>query len=268
MRAVLLGAISIGLAVSSTISFAGDEEAKALLEQAKLSFNSRAEAGSYSYATAVELLDKAEAEAEDPELLYEILILASRVHYWQGGDARSRTDREKIPVYELGMAKAKAAKELIDDYAEGYYFFAINLGKWALAKNPLVVLNRKPELIRNAEGARERITREGELGESIDGYGPDRLLGRMYSVLPWAAGGRRDKALRYLENAHANAPRQALNVVYYAETLSKGDGAEKKKAKELLDAMLAQEPGQFNADRLAETIEEFEEARALRRTLE
>src|SRR5262245_12932525 len=79
--------------------------------------------------TALEGLD---GQAQSADLKYDILVLASRAYYWKGGHTNG--DDAKMAVYQKGMDKATAAKGINDDLAEGYYYYGINLGKWALAK--------------------------------------------------------------------------------------------------------------------------------------
>jgi tetratricopeptide (TPR) repeat protein len=172
-----------------------------------------------------------------------------------------------MAVFEKGMEKAKAAYAIDDTLAEGYYFYAINLGKWALAKGVLASLFRKNELIEHAETALRNETREGEKGETVDGYGPNRTLGYMYYKLPGFAGGSTERSLKYLSEAFTKAPEIALNHVYYAEVLASGNAADKARARTILDQLLAQNPETLNPSRIPETKEEFDLARKLRADL-
>lgn len=251
------------LALSVFNAQASDEAARGLYTQAQASFEGRQNLEKAK--ETVTLADQALAQAEDAELRYDILILKARAQYWLGSKAKS--DKEKMAIYEKAMDSAEAAKKLFDDYAEGYYYYGISLGKWALAKGVIASLSKKQELIDNAEGAMERITRAGEPGVTIDGYGPNRTLGRMYFKLPGFAGGSLEKSLKYLEEAVNNASDNALNTVYYAESLYNGNGAQKALARKLLDELLAKDANTFNPSRVPETLDEFEEGRQLRKEM-
>jgi len=256
-------AVVLAFGLSSVSSFASDR-ARELLAQAQASFEKRETPAEVERALAL-LADAEKNAADDEELLYDILVLSSRTLYWKGN--RQKTDDEKMAVFEKGMEKAKAAYAIDDTLAEGYYFYAINLGKWALAKGVLASLFRKNELIEHAETALRNETRDGEKGETVDGYGPNRTLGYMYYKLPGFAGGSTERSLKYLSEAFTRAPQIALNHVYYAEVLASGNAADKARARVILDNLLAQNPVTLNPSRVPETKEEFELARQLRADL-
>jgi|GEM_PF-851801 len=244
---------------------ADDAEARVLMEQGNALWDKRLDLTQVQ--PALDKFTAAVATATDSLLKYDLSVKISNAYYYQGLFAR--TDNDKMAIHDKGMAAANVAKALSDDYAEAYYFYAINLGRWALAKGVLASLQRKGELIKSAENAIERVARDGTDGEAYDGYGPHRVLGRMYFKLPGFAGGSRDKALKAFELAYVKAPIQALNVVYLAEALNDGSAADKARARKLLDDMLAFErsPETFNAARIPETVYEFGEARQLRREM-
>ncbi len=249
--------------LGSVESFASDR-GRELFTQAQVAFENRE--NSAEVERTISLLAEAErASADDEELLYDVLVLSSRTLYWKGN--HQKTDAEKMAVFEKGMEKAKAAYALDDTLSEGYYFYAINLGKWGLAKGVLASLFRKGELIEHAETSLKNETRSGEKGESLDGFGPNRTLGYLYYKLPGFAGGSTERALKYLSEATAKAPSIALNHVYYAEVLASGNAADKARARVILDNLLAQNPATFNPSRVPETKEEFELARKIRADL-
>jgi len=244
-------------------TFASDR-GRELLSQAEGAFANRENAAEVE--RALSLLAQAESvSSDDDELMYDVLVLQARAFYWKGN--HQKTDDEKMAVFDKGMAKAKAAYTLDDTISEGYYFYAINLGKWALAKGVLASLFRKGELIEHAETAIKNETRDGAKGETTDGYGPNRTLGYLYYKLPGFAGGSTERAIKYLMEATNKAPQIALNHVYLAEVLASGSASDKAKARQILDNLLAQNPETFNPSRVPETKEEFELARKLRADL-
>lgn len=257
-------------ALHSPLASAGDDAAKKLLKDAQTAFEKRADQSQNN--EAISLLAKAEAEAQDSELKYEILVLASRAIYWKGMNVAGPIENNpaKLPVFEAGMAKAAAAKALNGDYADAYYYYGINLSRWGLAKGKMSALFKLGELKTNIQSAIDRETREGEAGESIDGYGPDRVFGRMYFELPGIAGGDNNKSLKYLETAYNKAGKPgsshylvALNTVYLAETLNEFKDSDRARAKQILTELLGQNAKTFNPARVPETEQEFAEARNL-----
>ncbi len=243
-------------------AFAADP-AQASYDQAKVLYEGRADAA--KLAQAIALLDKAEKVAVDTELKYDIMILNARSVYFQGATATK--DDEKVRLHAAGEAKAEAAKKLHDEYAEAYYVAALNIARWAEAKGVLASLSRKNDLLANLEGAKSRITRTIAPGETIDGFGPNRIMGRVFYKLPGFAGGSRDRSLQLLEVCFKNNPDYPINVAFYAESLAAGSAAERTLAKKILDELLAKDPKTINPSRVPESEYEFQEARKLRAQL-
>ena len=108
----------------------------------------------------------------------------------------------------------------------------------------------------------ERTTRDDKEGESVDGYGPYRTLGRLYKKLPSVFGGSHSESVKYLDKAVKGDATLALNVVYLADTLIKdGNDSEQAEGRRLLNELLAKDPNRLNPARPAETVEEFGLAR-------
>ena len=137
--AVLAALVSV---VASISSARAEDPAQSLYDQAVQAFAGRENLAEVDRSLG--LLDEAAKVVVDSNLKYDILVLASRNLYWKGN--HQKTDAEKMAVFELGMAKANDAKAVNDDYAEGYYFYAINLGKWGLANGIIPSLKRSKEL--------------------------------------------------------------------------------------------------------------------------
>jgi hypothetical protein len=253
----------LSLAFSNVSVLADDVVARQKFEEAKAFFAEREDLSKNEQA--ITALKEAEAQAQDADLKYDILTLASRAQYWKGMNTKG--DEAKKVIFDEGKAQAKAAQGVNQDYAEAYYFYAINLGRWAEANGVIASLMHKGDLIRNAEVAIEKETRDGEMGETVDGYGPARTLGRMYFKLPGWAGGSLERSINHLETAFANAKDLALNVVYYAEALNSGNQDQKKLARQILDDLLKEDPNTYNPNRTPETKQEFELARQLRKEM-
>jgi hypothetical protein len=261
-RLCMVASMVLASCVLSSAALADDSAIENQFRIAQELYGQRSVVDSQSIEKTIETLKAIEGKAEDSDLNYDILILESRALYFKG--AHESDNEKKLSVYALGQTKADDAKSINDGYAEAYYFAGINLGRWAEVKGALASISRKGELIAYMEGALERNTREGASGETIDGYGPNRVYGRLYHKLPGILGGSHAKSLEYLKKAYEEAKNLALNVVYYAETLSSGNREEKALARTILDEMLKQDPNHYNETRTPETQEEFEEARKLR----
>jgi tetratricopeptide (TPR) repeat protein len=261
------------LALSASIhtARASDDNAQALLDQAKALFADRANDFS-KVEQARAKLEQAEGEAVDNDLKFAILTVESRVIYTKtqalpGGEENNPA---KVPGFDLGRQKADAAIAIDGDSADGWYFYALNLSRWGLAKGKMSSLGHLGELKDHLNKAMAKKIKGTELsGESIDGYGPDRIYGRMYWTLPGIAGGDNNKSLKYLEKTFTNAGdpsksdnyKVALNVVYYAETLN--DVGQKDLAAKILRDLLAVDPAKYNAERVFETRVELVDAKNL-----
>lgn len=249
------------LAVTSISTARADDTADILLEKATAAFAERANGDLKAINETLVLLAKAEALTASVETKYDINILAARAQYFKG--ARTEGDAAKMVEYDLAMNKAKAATTLAPQYSESWYFYAISLGRWAEAKGITASLGRRKELQQNAETAMTKITRDGNPGETTDGYGPARTLGRMFFKLPGFAGGSNQKSRDYLAKAVTNAKDLALNTVYYAETLAAMGNENKETAIALLKELLSKDVRSYNPKRIAETEDEFNLGREL-----
>lgn len=245
-------------------TFADDAAIQKGLDQANGLYAQRSATNPQPIDQAIQLLQSLEGQADDSDLDYDILILESKAFYWKG--FHTNTNNDKMAIFLQGRAKAEAAKSVNDGYAEAYYFAGINLGRWAEANGVLASLGKKGELEDYLNQSINHLTREGQSGETLDGYGPDRAFGLMYYKLPSLLGGSLDTSKSYLEKAYKNAPSFAINVVYYAQTLNAmGDAAG---AKKILDDLLSKNPQTLNASRVPETLDELQLARDLRSKIE
>jgi len=211
---------------------------------------------------SIELSEKAAAEATDEDLKYDAFIFTSSVYYFRGILREKKQDR--LDDFTSALESAQKASQINDEYADAYYHYSISLARWAETKGVLESLKRKGELLDNLELATSKFSKEGDLGEALDGYGPYRTLGRVYFKLPGFAGGSRTKSLDYLKQAYDNAPEFALNIVYYVDTLYDGNSSEKAEACRIIDELLANDPATYNPDRTVETTQDFRTAQELR----
>lgn len=251
------------LSICSPLSaLADDDSVQQGLGEAKVLFEQRSAVNPKPIEDALAKLATLEGQAEDSDINYDVLILTSRALYWKGQHVNSNDER--LSLHEKGQEKADAAKVINNGYAEGYYYAGINLARWGEAKGVLASLSRKSELIKYMEETMNHITRDDLAGETVDGYGPARVFGKMYFMLPGIFGGSRSESLKHLKTAVANAKNFPLNVVYYADVLKAGNSSEKVEAKKLLDELLASNPQAYNPSRVPENIDEFEEAKKLR----
>lgn len=254
-------AITLSLVLSFPTNLkADDASVKANLEKAQSLYKERTDLSKIDQA--ITLLVQAETEVKDSDLKYEVLVQLSKSLYYKG--THTSGDKLKITLHDDGYKKARQAIAVNADYADAFYFAAANLARWGEANGIVASLSKKKETVETLEAIYEKNSKDGNPGEAYEYNGADRALGRMYYKLPSFAGGSQAKSMKHLENAYQNAKGCALNIVYYAETVSAVD---KGKAKSILDELLSKDANTYNPDRMPETLEDFALARKLRAEL-
>ena len=253
----------------SMTAFADDKNASDMLQQSKDLFSQRQAFGKEDPALLTQIEEKLNAaakEAVDADLRYDVLTFHSKVLYWKGNHIADKAPA-KI-VFEAGYKLAEEAKAINADYPEAYYYYAVNLARWAKKNGIVESLQRKGELMDNLRMVIERTNRDGIAGEEIEFYGANRVLGKMYYELPGFAGGSWAKSTENLAAAYAKAPNHSLNVIYYAEVLVKGSKADEAKACTILKDMLSKDPMTLLPERAQETVEDFEDAKEVFKKLD
>ena len=255
-----------------TSAHASDEDVQNQLEAAQKIFAQR---GSVEAPNAVEdtlkLLNGLDKQAEDADLKYDIFVQIARTYFWKG--VHTASNEEKKVIFKAGMEGAAAAKALNSDYADAYYYYAINLGKWGVANGITDSLGKASELLENFKSAiedkegRKRFTRDGKPGETIDAYGPDRGLGRAYRKLPGLFGGSTEKSLEVLERANRLGSEYKLNTVYYSATLCSTAGlfssGRKAEGLALLEKLVKAGPGPSDYFLYPENLDALRDAKQL-----
>jgi len=237
---------------------------ESLLKDAQALYNQRENLTKVEDTIQLLTQNDASVEGAADELKFQLRTLLGTALYHRGYKSSDRA--EKMSYLEKAMAQHKLAAKT-KDVAEAQYNYAAALGRWAEAKGIVESLSRKGELMDSLNAAIARKSLSGAAGESVESYGPRRILGRMYQKLPFFAGGSRTKALENLNKAYQNAPNFPLNVIYRAEVLGSGNSAEKKEACSSLETLLKNDPKTLDPARIPENIEEFAEAKTLQSQL-
>lgn len=260
-----------GLVIVST-SGRADDTPETKLKEAQGLYDQRADAAKVDQALAV-LKQAAALPQKDQDTQYDILILTSKTTYFKGLHTDSKTD--KLTLFDSAKATAVQAEELKPDYADAYYWHAANLARWGEAKGKTspAVLPKIAELKKALDTleAGKLKSRDGKPSDAYEGYGADRIYGRIYHelpslLIPFYLGGSRSKSVTYLDKAYSNAKDYALNAVYDAESLA-DISSDKTTACQILADLLKNDPKKLNPARIPETEDEFAEAKALQAKL-
>ncbi len=260
LKLAAVAALSL-TSVFSVSASADNAVAQAKFEEGKALFAQRT-ADLATINQALSVLAAAEAEAQDKELKYDILVLACRALYFQGTHTEGKDNKKRI--HDAGQKKCDAAEAVTQDYSESAYFAAINLARWGQANGIVSSLFQVPTLKKYLAAAKDpsRTTRDGKDAESVDGYGPYRTEGRMLQELPALFGGSHAESVKSLQYAVKNAPELAYNTVYLGDSLIKGgNAAAKAEGRKLLEDLLKKDVSAFDPSRPVETAEELQMAR-------
>jgi tetratricopeptide (TPR) repeat protein len=189
------------------------------LERAIAAYEARAEAAQAKAAVAL----FAEAAKADPAG-YEARWRGAAAAYYYGTYPREDSpDAERMAILQNGIDLAKEAVALQPKGVEGHFWLGVLYGVYGEAKGIMKSLSLVPEI-------KEEMRICLELDPSFEGWGADRVLGRMFFKLPFFKGGDNKKSIAHLERSLAGAPTNALTRVYLAATY-KSEGM-KDKARE------------------------------------
>jgi tetratricopeptide (TPR) repeat protein len=212
MRASLCAGVVAVCVLAGAAGLAQLTPPTSVAAEARAAYEARAEP--VQAKAAVELFQK--AAAGDPGS-YEARWEGARAAYFYGTYTRSEApDAEKMAIFDGGITLAKQAVALSPKGVEGHFWLGVLYGVYGEAKGIFKSLSLVPVI-------KQEMQTCLELDPAVEGWGPDRVLGRMYFKLPFFKGGDNDKSIAYLEKSLAGAPSNALTRLYLAETYrSKG----------------------------------------------
>ena len=229
MRYMSIGIILVASASASFPVGAQVPASEPLLRQARAAYEARATAGEGKLA--LELFEKAAKAAPSS---YEARWEGARMAYLHGNfDLPADAEKDRLTVFQRGIDLAEGAVALRADGVEGHFWRGVLLGSFGETKGIFKALGMAPEIRKEMETCLK-------LDGTVECFGPQRVLGRLYFKLPGFKGGDNQKSLEYLEKAVQGCPSNALARLFYAETL-KALG-QKEKAKEQLRAILTMQP--------------------------
>ena len=226
-RPVVTVLAAILCAIGSTGAVVADDPT--LLERARAAYEQRADP---AQAQAAWDLFKQAVAADAAS--YEARWEGARACYYLGEYFKpGASDDQKMVLFQEGIDLAKQAVTLQPKGVEGHFWLGVLYGVYGEAKGILKSLAMVPDI--KAEMAACR-----EIDPSVEGWGPDRVLGRMYYRLPFFKGGDDKKSLEHLEQSLKGAPTNALTRLYLAETC-KSEG-QKPRAIQLLEEVVTMTP--------------------------
>jgi tetratricopeptide (TPR) repeat protein len=207
MRTHLRSAVAASCLLSPIVLTAQPAPPPGALAEARQAYELRADPARAK--AAVDLFRK--AAAEDPAS-YDARWEGARAAYFYGAYTRvDAPDAEKMAIFDGGITLAKEAVALAPKGVEGHFWLGVLYGVYGEAKGIFKSLSLVPVI-------KQEMQTCLEIDPSVEGWGPDRVLGRLYYKLPWFKGGDNKKSIAYLEKSLAGAPTDALTRLYLAET--------------------------------------------------
>lgn len=134
----------------------------------------------------------------------------ARLAYFIGhfGLGETLKQAEQMQVFDVGYRAAEIAKNLEPKRVEGYYWYAINIGKYSLAKGKLTAL-------KNAKLGRDTLLKAAQIDPAYHWGGPYRVLGKYYQDVPSGISfGDKKIAEEYFKKAIEISPNFRLNFLY------------------------------------------------------
>jgi tetratricopeptide (TPR) repeat protein len=177
-----------------------------LLAQARAAFEKRADP-----AQAHAGIDLYRQAAEADQSSYEARWEGARLCYYHGTYTFTGDKTQKLALFQDGIDRAKAAVALKPNSVEGHFWLGVLYAVYGETKGIFKSLHMVPDVKREMNAALA-------LDPAFEGFGPDRVLGRVFYKLPGIAGGDNKLSLQHLEHALAGAPTNALTRLYLADT--------------------------------------------------
>jgi tetratricopeptide (TPR) repeat protein len=126
------------------------------------------------------------------------------------GEKRFVSSSEGVKLFDYGAKAGSIAIKLNKNAVEGYYWYAIDLGSYGLAKGILASAM-------HASDGMDALRKAMKIDPTYQWYGSSRILGRYYQELPMIFGGSSKKALNLLTKATNKAPDYDNNWVFLGQ---------------------------------------------------
>ena len=221
--------VAAAFCVLCTLPVLAEDASAGALEKARGAYEQRGDAAKAK--AAFELFQQAaKADPASVEARWE----GARAAYFYGNYTKAEApDSDKLAIFDAGISLAKEAVAIAPKSVEAHFWLGVLDGVYGEAKGIFKSLSMVPLIKQEMQACLD-------LDPTVEGYGPDRVLGRLYYKLPGFKGGDNKKSIEHLEKSLAGAPTDALTKLYLAEVY-KSEGM-KPKAIEQLKGVVAMTP--------------------------
>ncbi len=144
------------------------------------------------------------------EILWKTARLVSFIGNYGYGETEYTAKSAGVSLFDYGVNAAKQATQLNPNGVEGFYWYAVDLGNYGLAKGIMSAAS-------NAGKGMDALRKAAQISPSYQSYGSSRILGKYYQELPGIMGGSNKKALTYLTEASEKSPDYRNNLLYLGQ---------------------------------------------------
>jgi tetratricopeptide (TPR) repeat protein len=176
---------------------------------------------------AIELYE--EALKSDPKNYEAAWRLAKS--RWYEGNFTGASDRKSI--FAKGVEAGKQAVEINPNGCLGHFWHGVNVALQAETSGMFEALG----LI---DTIKDEMKRTLEIDPNCECGGPQRVLGKLYSKIPFFKGGSKSKAISYLNESVGLCSSDTQSRIFLAEVYI--DDGKKSLAMQQLELVLKQEP--------------------------
>jgi tetratricopeptide (TPR) repeat protein len=173
--------------------------------------------------------DYGEALKNDPKN-YEAAWRLAKAR-WYEGNFSGASDRKSI--FTKGVEAGKQAVEINPNGCLGHFWYGVNVALQAETSGMFDALG----LI---DTVKDEMKRTLELDPNCECGGPQRVLGKLYSKIPFFKGGSKSKAISYLNESLSLCSGDTQSRIFLAEIYI--DDGKKSLAIQQLELVLKQEP--------------------------
>ncbi|HSE42669.1 MAG TPA: TRAP transporter TatT component family protein [Acidobacteriota bacterium] len=176
---------------------------------------------------AITLLE--EALTTDPKN-YDAAWKLAKARWYEGNFARPS---EKKMSFEKGAEAGQTAVEIDPGGCLGHFWFGVNLALQAETAGMFQALGL-------VDSIKQEMNRAIEIDPRCECGGPQRVLGKLYSKIPFFKGGSKSKAISYLNESLNICSNDTQSRIFLAEIYQ--DDGKKGLAMQQLKLVLKQEP--------------------------
>ncbi|HEY7162677.1 MAG TPA: tetratricopeptide repeat protein [Acidobacteriota bacterium] len=161
---------------------------------------------------------------------YEAAWRLARARWYEG---KFTNASDPITVFTKGVEAGKQAVAINPNGCFGHFWYGVNAALEAENSGKLHALG----LI---DTIKDEMKRTIEIDPKCECGGPQRVLGKLYSKIPFFKGGSKSKAISYLNESLDICPTDTQSRIFLAEVYT--DDGKKSLAMQQLELVLKQEP--------------------------